>query len=101
MRRMRCFGGRFVLFGIAWVGILGLVTLSLWNALIPKILGLPAITFWQALGVLVLTRVLFGGWGTRMRNMRFARGWNNLTPEQRQRFREAMGPQRPGDPTLS
>ena len=97
--RRRCFGGRFVLFGIAWVGILGLVTLSLWNALIPKILGLPAITFWQALGVLVLTRVLFGGWGTRMDKFRYARGWKNLTPEERQRFRQAMERQRPDDPT--
>ena len=69
MRKMRFVGGPFVLFGIALVGIMGLVTLGLWNVLMPAILGLPAISFWQALGLFLLSRVLFGslrGWGPRM-----------------------------------
>jgi hypothetical protein len=67
----------------------------LWNALMPHLFQLPEITFWQALGLFVLSRVLFGGaggWGRRMRHARFARGWKGLTPEERQRFRDAMGP---------
>jgi hypothetical protein len=71
-----------------------LVTAGLWNLLMPAIFGLPAIGFWQALGLLVLSRVLFGrygGWGRRMANSRFSRGWKNLTPEERQRFSQAMG----------
>jgi len=83
-------GTPFVLFGIVWVGIMGLVVFGLWNMLVPKILGLPMINFWQALGLLVLARVLFGrfgGWGSRMRKARFA---GDLTPEERQRFREAI-----------
>ncbi|HXP83202.1 MAG TPA: hypothetical protein VN841_00690 [Bryobacteraceae bacterium] len=99
MRKMRFLGAPFVLFAIVWVGIMGLVIVGLWNVLMPAIFGLHAISFWQALGLFVLSRVLFGrflgGWGPRMHKMRFARSWKNLTPEERERFSRAMGPCRP------
>ena len=98
MRRFRFVGVRILVFGIVFAGIVGLITLALWNALMPPILGLPAINFWQALGLLLLSRLLFGrfgGWGHRLRRARFARGWQGLTPEERQRFRDAMGGHRP------
>ena len=94
MRKIRFVGLRFVLFGIMWVGIMGLITVVLWNALIPAILGFRPITFWQALGLLLLSRVLlgrFGGWGPRMRKARFVRRWTDLTSDERDRFRRAMG----------
>jgi len=100
MRKMRFFGAHFVLFGILFFGVMGLLIFGLWNALIPAILGLPKISFWQALGLFILSRILFGrfgggGWG-KMRKARFVRGWKNLTPEERQRFRSAMGSRCPG-----
>jgi hypothetical protein len=100
MRKLRFVGTPVVLFAIAFVGMMGLLTVGLWNLLVPPILGLPTISFWQALGLLLLSRLLFGGlggWGRRMRKARFSRGWNGLTPEERQRFRDAMGPGRPGN----
>jgi hypothetical protein len=89
-----------VLFGIVFVGIMGLLTVALWNVLMPAILGLPAIGFWQALGLLLLSRILFGGlggWGHRMRKAHFVRRWKDLTPEERQRFCRAMEPRHPGN----
>jgi len=77
---------------------MGLIVSGLWNALMPAIFGLRAITFWQAVGILLLSRILFGGlggWGHRMRRPRFVRGWRSLTPEERERFRRAMGIHRP------
>lgn len=100
MRRWRFVGVRFVLFGIAFVGVMGLLIVGLWNALMPAIFGLPAINFWQALGLFLLSRILFGrfgGWGSRMRKARFVRCWTDLTPEDRQRFRNAMEARRPGN----
>ena len=94
MRRMRFVGLRFVLFGIVFLGVMGLAISALWNALIPAIFGLPAISYWQALGLFLLSRVLFGrfgGWGSRIGKARFARGWQSLTPDERDRFRQAMG----------
>jgi hypothetical protein len=94
MRRMRLVGGRMILFGVLFASAMGLVTAWLWNALMPAVFGLPAISFWQALGLLVLSRLLFARPGFRGRGgrgMRFARGWKGLTDEERQRFQEAMG----------
>ncbi len=94
MRRIRFVGLRFIAFGAAWLAVMGLLTFELWNNLIPVIFGLSALTYWQALGLFLLCRILFGGvggWGRRMRHARFARGWKSLTPEERERFREAMG----------
>ena len=101
MRRVRFVGVRLILFGIVFLGVVTLVTAGLWNALMPAIFGLGTITFWQALGLLVLSRLLFGfGFGRPgryMRKPRFVRGWKDLTEEERQRFRCAMEPRRPGD----
>lgn len=94
MRKMRFLGLRFVLFGAAAAGLMGLLVTSLWNSLMPHIFNYPTITFWQALGLLFLSRLLFGrfggGWGRAVRRARFARGWKDLTPEQRDRFRQGM-----------
>jgi hypothetical protein len=45
------------------VFLLGWVTMALWNWLIPGIFNFPAISFIQALGLIILTRLLFGSWG--------------------------------------
>jgi hypothetical protein len=39
------------------------VVMLLWNALIPSIIGWSAINYWQAAGLLVLSRLLLGGFG--------------------------------------
>jgi len=99
MRKMRFVGVPFILFGIVLVGIMGLAVAVLWNLLMPPILGLRSIGYWQALGLFLLSRVLFGrfgGWSPRMRKARFVRGWSGLTDEERQRFCRAMEPRRPG-----
>lgn len=95
MRRMRFVGAKFIVFGAAIGVAAGFVTSGLWNALMPAIFGLPQITFWQGLGLLVLSRLLFGRFGGRggrgWNKARFVKGWEGLTPEQRERFRTAMG----------
>jgi hypothetical protein len=60
----------------------GLVQL-LWNWLLPALFGLPALTFWQALGLLALCRILFGGQG-------FLRSGRRMSAEERERFRQRM-----------
>jgi hypothetical protein len=51
-------------FGIAFfLTIGGFVVSWLWNALLPGLFSLPQISFWQALGILALARILFGGFG--------------------------------------
>jgi len=82
------------------------VVQQLWNWLTPPLFGWRLITFWQALGILVLCRILFGGWagqpssrsGMRRRiSDRMAERWGHMTPEDRERFRQGMpGPCGPG-----
>ncbi|KAA6326767.1 hypothetical protein EZS27_024168 [termite gut metagenome] len=50
-------------FFIVMIGAAAAVVMLLWNALIPSIIGWSAITYWQAVGILALTRILFGGIG--------------------------------------
>ena len=45
----------------ALLALFGAVTMALWNWLMPAIFGLPEIRFWQALGLLVLSHILFKG----------------------------------------
>jgi hypothetical protein len=66
----------------------------LWNWLMPTIFGLHTITFWQALGLIGLSWLLFrgpmfahGGWGP---GGRMRRRWAAMTPEQREQFRRGM-----------
>ena len=86
---------KMVLIGILAIFIFGFVTMNLWNWLVPAIFGLKAITFWQALGLLILGKILFGGihshgrrpgWKRHM-EARFAQ----MTPEEREQFRAGMG----------
>jgi len=95
--------GLFPLFLLAIAGF-GTITMLLWNALLPSIFGLACINFWQALGLLVLARILLGGMGTgSMKHMHQHRGpiyhkWRKMTPEQRKEFisnRRHFGFERP------
>jgi len=76
---------------------------QLWNWLLPSLFGWRQITFWQALGILALCRILFGGLGPRgsgrsrfRRRMsdrmreRMDERWEAMTPEERERFRQGM-----------
>ncbi len=83
-----------------FVAIGGEVVKLLWNWLGPALFRLPAVTFWQALGLLVLCRILFGGLGggggaRRISRRRMAERWARMTPEERewiaQRLRERWG----------
>lgn len=47
--------------GITALAILfGFVIMWLWNWLMPELFGLPALTYWQAVGIFILAKILFG-----------------------------------------
>lgn len=79
---------------IAFMFVGGVIVLQLWNWLLPGLFGFRMITFWQALGMLALCRILFGGFGMRGGRRSGWRGpggrFGHLTPEERERFRERM-----------
>jgi hypothetical protein len=72
----------------------GTVVRLLWNWLTPPLFGFHLITFWQAVGLLALCRILFGGFGMHGgrygSRRRMAERWEQMTPEERERFRQGM-----------
>lgn len=65
---------------------------QLWNMLMPHLFGLPSIGFWQAVGLMALSWLLFGGWrGAGGLAGRHPRGGRNaMTEQERERFRAMM-----------
>jgi hypothetical protein len=96
MRKKWIFLAPLAILGIlAFIAIGGEVVLHLWNWLLPTLFGWRQITFWQAIGLLALCRILFGGWGghgsgrSNFRR-RMAERREQMTPEERERFRQGM-----------
>ena len=80
---------------VIFIAIGGEVVRLLWNWLLPTLFGWREITFWQALGLLALCRILFGGFGGRglhrsSLRRRMAERCEHMTPEERERFRQGM-----------
>lgn len=78
----------------AGIFIFGGVVMLLWNWLLPAIFGLGTITFWQALGILVLSKILFSGFKGGHSHPKYHRGsyygrerWMHLTPEEREKMK--------------
>jgi hypothetical protein len=77
----------------AFITIGGEVVLHLWNWLLPALFGWRQITFWQAVGLLALCRILFGGVSGRgchrpNYRRRMAEHWERL--EERRNLRQGM-----------
>jgi hypothetical protein len=108
MRRNRfARAARFILFAVVGTFVLSFVIMSLWNWLMPALFALRLISFWQAFGLLVLSKLLFGGfrgpWGGGMHwRRRMMERWAQMTPEEREKFRAGMqgrcGPFAPAAP---
>ena len=94
--------GRFVKFALIavlfvplFIALFGFFVMHLWNWLMPALFGWHLITFWQAVGILVLSKILFGGfrgrhgghmhWRHRMKER-----WGHMTPEEREKLRHTI-----------
>ncbi len=92
-------GLRLLLLFLAFIAAASAAVMWLWNAVLAiAVDGVRPLTYWQALGLLVLARLLFGGFrfgspysghksGAKMAS--FREKWMHMTPEERQRFKEA------------
>lgn len=81
-----------------------LVVMLLWNALLPSLFGIAALSYWQAMGLLLLCRILFGGLGVGLMGMagmrrahmhhekRMARHWHAMSEQEREEFIQRRHP---------
>lgn len=115
--------GGIILFSLL-AFLLGWVIMWLWNWLVPALFSGPVITYWQAWGLFILSRILFGSWGKgghrrhggpggwqKGKNDYWKKRWERklagMTPDQREvylkRMRERCGwsweePETPNSP---
>ncbi|MEZ2338275.1 hypothetical protein AB6735_21680 [Mucilaginibacter sp. RCC_168] len=94
--------GRFIFIPLAvaaFLSLISFVVMQLWNNLLPDILHLGTITFWQAMGIFILCKLLFGfgkgggrpGWGGGgFMRARMAERFKNMSPEQQEKFKAKM-----------
>lgn len=85
----------FIICVFAVATLLGYVVMSLWNNILTEVLHVQVISFWQAFGILVLCKILFGGikgfgwrgghygWKKEMQEK-----WQHMSPEEREKLKE-------------
>ena len=85
----------FLLIGAAALLLFGLLVMNLWNAILPAVLHAGTISFWQALGILLLSKILFGGFHGGWRGGRrhqwkekMNEKWMNMSAEEKQKFQQ-------------
>ncbi len=101
MRRFKAFKVvKFVVFGVLFMAAASFVTMLLWNALMPGIFGLPALNLGQTFGLLVLSRLLTGGFRPGWRGghsrhhhwkQKMSERWARMTPEEREHWKSHWG----------
>lgn len=84
-----------VLFVAALIALLGWAVMGLWNRLMPGLFGLHVLGFWQAVGLLILCRILLGGHrrgaGQGLgRRFRMFRALDGMTHEEQERFLQGI-----------
>jgi hypothetical protein len=91
----------FVALGLIAVFLFGLITMLLWNWLVPVLFNGPVVSFWQALGLLVLSKILFWGFGGKRHGHhgehpaghwkdKFSLKFSSMTPEERAAVKQKM-----------
>jgi hypothetical protein len=98
-RRMIFIAPLAILAMLLFIVVGGEIVMKLWNWLLPPLFGWRLITFWQAVGLLALCRILFGGHGwhgsgrsnfRRRMAARMEERCEHMTQEERERFRQRM-----------
>ena len=72
------------------------IVMQLWNNILPEVLHVGSVTYWQAAGILILSKILFGfggrggrGGGAPWMRHKMER-FKSMSPEEQQRFRDEM-----------
>ncbi len=88
----------FLPFALAALLIGGLAVMLLWNAILPEVTSVEVLSYWEAVGLLLLARILFGNWRSSYpgsysnkqytRHKAWREKWANMSEAERAQFRE-------------
>ena len=84
----------FTLCAVAAIAVVGYVVMLLWNNILADVTSVKIINYWQALGLLLLSKLLFGGfnkgfskkngkWSSEMKEK-----WHNMSVEEKEKFKQ-------------
>ena len=88
----KCIG--FSILAIGFVALLGYIVMLLWNGVLVDVTTVKMISYPQAIGILVLSKILFGGfkngWGSKGREWKqnMKEKWEKMNPEEREKFKQ-------------
>lgn len=81
---------------VAFTALLGYVVMFLWNHVLTAVTNVRPVDYWQAVGILVLSKILFGGfrgkkWGRggyqHWKN-KWSEKWRDMSPEEREKIKQ-------------
>lgn len=84
---------------IVFIFAIGWITMILWNWLVPELFNGPIISYWQAMGLLLLSKILTWGFSkgyhyrrdnTPYWKKRFTDKFASLEPSEREAFKQKM-----------
>jgi len=78
--------------------LLSAVVMFLWNHILVPVLNINVITIWQALGIFILSKILFGGFKgkggrcgeSKGKGRMMMENWHNMSPEEKDAFKEKL-----------
>jgi Ca2+/H+ antiporter, TMEM165/GDT1 family len=81
------------IFAIGAIFLMGFLVMQLWNHVLVDVTHVSIINFWQALGLFALAKILFSGfhggrWGRHEWKQKMQQKWMNMSPEEKEKFRE-------------
>lgn len=90
--------GLFILLALPaaalFISLFTWIVMLLWNNVLAQVVHVGQVTFFQAMGILVLSKILFGGFGMRGRGRnwrsRMREKYDRMSPEEKEKFREKM-----------
>ena len=83
-------------FALAFVALISWAVMTLWNNVLVAVVHVGTVTFWQAAGIFVLSKILFtgfrgghgGSWGRREWRQKMHQKWMTMSPEEKEKFRD-------------
>ncbi|RXF68903.1 hypothetical protein [Arcticibacter tournemirensis] len=86
-----------ILFVPTVITVLTFVVMALWNSVLTEVISVKPVSFWQAMGILALSKILFGFGGGKgpgrhsfWWNKRMQSKMRSMSPEEREKFKEEM-----------
>jgi hypothetical protein len=86
----------FILIGIAAFSLFSFIVMGLWNKVLVDVVPVSPVSFWQAAGILLLSKILFSGFkgggsfgrGRHQWSQEMKDKWQNMTPDEKEKMKQ-------------